>query len=61
MYSQVFHIIFFLIFSIFNIGECSEVLTKQQQWDNLTNEVNSWRDGIGCPIDKGNYGCVMEN
>lgn len=53
MYSRIFHVIFFMIFSVFNIAECNEVLTKQQQWDKLAEEVDSWGDGLGYSIDQG--------
>ncbi len=53
MYSRIFHIIFFIIFSVFNIVEGNEVLTKQQLWDKQAEEVDSWTDGLGYPIDQG--------
>lgn len=53
MHSRIFHIVFFIIFSVFNIVECNEVLTKQKQWDKQTEEVDSWTDGLGYPIDQG--------
>jgi hypothetical protein len=46
-------VILFLISCVFVIGECGELLTKQQQWDHFAREVDSWTDGLGSPIDPG--------
>lgn len=53
MYSRVFYITFLLIISFFTVGECHETFTKQQQWDSVAKEVDSWVDGLGYPIDQG--------
>lgn len=50
---KFFYVLLFIITTIFNYSECNENLTKQQQWDNLTKEVDSWGDGLGCPLDQG--------
>lgn len=50
---KLFCVILFITTTVFNILECDENFTKQQQWDNLAREVDTWTDGLGYPIDQG--------
>lgn len=31
----------------------SDVLSNEQKWEKLAEEVDTWADGIGCPLDEG--------